>query len=295
MTNHLQPAALDKPTLPEGSYGYAISRIARAKHALIPQFLNTLRSSRGRGGAGGLRRIFASIYLLTATIATAQIHAPQINKKEKSAPENIEWIWQYTPDDSNKDGRENDLVQDPHFRPFLDQFFTAPQTFWGTPIDGKPRTLPTTVLDHLSVPDKVIADDNRYVSITGCVVHFCPARGLLWIDLNGSHHLVVFAAIDWIKDGQPTSNPAAEYTLWVFPNQPLSIAEGAHPPPALTKSIARWAAQPLAGSGIVQNITHAILVDPDGTPHEVLPSALGIASPSSKPDTDSAPVLKPRN
>jgi hypothetical protein len=32
------------------------------------------------------------------------------------------------------------------------------------------------------------------------------------------------------------------------------------------KSIARWAAEPLPGSGIVQNITHAILVDPDGTP-----------------------------
>jgi hypothetical protein len=29
----------------------------------------------------------------------------------------------------------------------------------------------------------------------------------------------------------------------------------------------------------VQNITHAILVDPDGTPHELAPSALGIAPP----------------
>ena len=139
-----------------------------------------------------------------------------------------------------------------------------------SPINGKYRSLASTALDHLTVPDKVLADDNRYISISGCVVHFCPARGLLWLDLNGTHHLVVFAAIDWIKHDKPTSDPAAEYTLWVFPNDPLSIAgNGPHPPAALIKAIARWAAQPLPGSAIVQNITHAILVDPDGTPHQV--------------------------
>jgi hypothetical protein len=63
------------------------------------------------------------------------------------------------------------------------------------------------------------------------------------------------------------------------------------------KAIARWAAEPLAGSGIVQNITHAILVDPDGTQHEVAPSALGVMpppTPKSNTDTE-APALKPRN
>jgi hypothetical protein len=246
----------------------------------------------------------ATALLLTTTLAHAQIQpppppAPQTrpSKKEKPAREDVEWIWQYTPTDTDKDGRENDLVQDLRFRPFLEQFLTAPQTFWGIPIDGRYRSLANTALDHLTVPGKVIADDNRYISISGCTIHFCPARGLLWVDLNGNHHLVVFAALDWIKEGKPTSDPTAEYTLWVFPNDPLTVASGPgqHPPPALTKAIARWAAQPLPGSNIVQNITHAILVDPDGTPHEVAPSALGVASPSTKPDTDtSAPTLKPR-
>ncbi len=230
---------------------------------------------------------------MMTTLAPAQARG----KKEKAAPENVEWLWQYTQTKDDPAGRENDLVQDLRFRPMLEQFLTAPQSFWGTPVDGKPRTLATTALDHLSVPDKVIADENRYVSISGCVVHFCPARGLLWVDLNGSHHLVVFAAIDWVKQGRPTSDPAAEYTLWLFPDEPLTVAAGAgqHPPAALLKSLDRWAAQPLAGSGIVQNITHAILVDPDGTPHEVSPSALGITPPAAKPDTEAAPLLKPRN
>jgi hypothetical protein len=246
---------------------------------------------------------------LTTTLAHAQIQpmspapapAPQTKpaKKEKPQLENVEWLWQYTPDATNKDGRENDLAQDLRFKPFLDQFLTAPQTFWGIPINGTYKSLADTALDHLTVPGKVLEDDNRYISISGSVVHFAPARGLLWVDLNGkASHLAVFAAIDWIKGGHPTSDQAAEYTLWLFPSQPLSITgNGAHPPPALTKDIARWAAEPLPGSGIVQNITHAVLVDPDGTPHEVPPSTLGVQPPPApKSDTDtSAPTLAPRN
>jgi len=253
-----------------------------------------------------MRRILQLATALLLTTTLAHTHAQtKSTKKEKSAPENVEWIWQYTPDATNKDGRENDLVQDPRFKPLLDQFLAAPQAFWGFPVDGRYRSLPNTALDHLTVPGKVVADDNRYISVTGCTVHFCPARGLLWLDLNGSHHLVVFAALDWNKEGHPSSDPAAEYTLYVFPNESLTVGSDAapHPPAALTKAIGRWTTQPLAGSGIVQNITHAILVDPDGTPHEIAPSILGVnppPAPKSTADTGtgtdtSAPTLKPRN
>jgi len=232
----------------------------------------------------------AALLTITPPLASAQIHPSLFAAKEKPVREDVEWIWQYTPDKQNPDGRENDLVQDPRFRPFLEQFLTTPQTFWGQPVNGKYRSLASTALDHLSVPSKVLADDNRYISITGCVVHFCPGRGLLWLDLNGAHHLVVFAALDWIPQGAPATDPAAQYTLWLFPNDPLTaVAPGTSAPPssgptqrippALTHAIARWTAQPLAGSGIVQNITHAILVDPDGTPHEVAPTTLGVAPP----------------
>jgi hypothetical protein len=231
-------------------------------------------------------------------------------KKDRPASENVEWIWEYTPDASNPDGRENDLVQDTRFVPFLQQFLTTPQTFWGFPLNGRYRSLANTALDHLTVPGKVLAENNRYITISGCTVHFCPARGLIWLDLGGEHdrntmhHLVVFAALDWSKQGLPTSDPAAEYTLWLFPDDPLTIgAPGSTPsgnaPAALLKSVARWAAQPLPGSGIVQNITHAVLVDPDGTPHEVPPSALGIQPPSTTKsgttNDDATPMLKPHN
>jgi hypothetical protein len=227
----------------------------------------------------------AAVLLLTAATAPAQFHLGGSKDKDKSAKihkSDVEWLWQYGPDDTNKDGRENDLIQDDHFRPMLAQYFTAPQTFWGNGVSGKYRSLDATILDHLSVPGKVLADDNRYLSISGCVVHFCPARGLLWVDLNSPREpLMVFSAIDWIKDSKTTAQPDAEYTLWIFPNQPLN-PEGTAPnriPPALTRSIARWSAEPMAGTGIVQNITHAILVDPDGTPHELPIATVGVTHP----------------
>jgi hypothetical protein len=230
----------------------------------------------------------AALLLLTGALARAQTSPPPAanppesrpDKKAKSVREDVEWLWQYTPPPA--DGRENELVQDLRFRPLLDQYLTAPQTFWGYPIQGKYRSLANTALDFLSVPDKVLADEKRYVSISGCVVHFCPSRGLLWVDLNGSHHLVVFAAIQWIEASKAVTQPDAQYTLWVFPDEVFSTAPSKGSqliPAALTRSIARWSLEPLPGSGIVQNITRAILVDPDGTPHEVAPSALGVTPP----------------
>lgn len=244
-----------------------------------------------------MRRLlqFATAVLVLTTLAPSYAKP----KNEKPQREDVEWMWQYGPDDKNKDGRENDLVQDAHFRPFLEQFLTAPQTFWGVPINGKYKTLAETAYDYLSVPGSVRADENRYLTIIGHVFHFAPARGLLWIDLNGKHHLVAFAAIDWTKQGRPTSDPSAEYTLWLFSNDPLTVAgpgAGAqHVPAALTKSIARWSAQPLPGLGYVQNITHAVLVDPDGTPHEIAPASLGVQPAPKDTDQQQAPTLAPRN
>jgi hypothetical protein len=227
-------------------------------------------------------RCATPIFFASLAIATsAQVASPQIKKDKKPPKENIEWLWQYSPPPA--DGRENELLRDPRFIPFLAQYLTAPQTFWGNPKTGY-KPLSDTALDFLSVPDKVLADDNRYLTITGCVFRFCPSRGLLWIDLSGAHPLVVFAAVDWIKESKTPSEPGAEYTMWVFPNHPI---DPDHIPAALAHSVARWTAQPPAGSTVVQQITNAILVDPDGTPHQISPATIG-ANTLSKPQIEKA-------
>jgi len=217
-------------------------------------------------------------------------------KKEKHGSGDIEWMWQYSPDPKDpaqKDGREHDLIQDPNYRPFLNEYFTAPQSFWGSttldPRDSKRKSLADTVDDFLTVPGKVLADDNRYVTVTGHVFRYPAGRGLVFADLNPPHPLVVFAAIDWIRESHPTTDPNAEYTLWIFvdqspgtPQNPFSL------PPPLIRSLTRWMGESLAGSGIVQKITHAILVDPDGTPHQI---PVPTAGPKSAPE-EAAPLPK---
>ncbi len=237
----------------------------------------------------------AAVLLFTASTVHVQFHLPGSKERDRPAKVrkgDLEWLWQYGPSDKDKEGRENDLVQDPRFRPMLAQYLTTPQTFWGSAVNGRYRPLADTALDFLSVPDKVLADDNRYLSISGCVFHFCPSRGLLWVDLNGPgrgpESLLVFAGIDWIRDSRTTTQPNAEYTLWIFPNQLLSTESTASNriPPALIRSIARWSAEPMSGNGIVQNISHAILVDPDGSPHELPPATIGVPpyKPAEKKD-----------
>ena len=247
------------------------------------------------------RDYYAGVLLLVLCLGALPAYAqllgespiPAKEKKSKQRAGDLEWLWQYSPPPA--EGREHELIQDPHFRDFLDEYFKAPQSFWGPHADdpqGRARkSLADTVYDFLAIPGQVIADENRYITATGSVFRLRTSRGLIFADLNAKDPLVAFAAIDWIRDDRPTSDPNAEYTLWIFPNKPLfakalpgSGDSPAHLPPPLARSITRWTAQPLPGTGVVQKITAAILVDPDGTPHQV-PVPGGAGSPPTEGPT----------
>jgi hypothetical protein len=60
--------------------------------------------------------------------------------------------------------------------------------------------------------------------------------------------------------------------LWVFSSRAL---DPAHLPEGLTRSIAPWAKEPLADRSVEQ-IANVILVDPDGHPHQIQPTDIGI-------------------
>ena len=83
--------------------------------------------------------------------------------------------------------------------------------------------------------------------------------------------LLIFAAIDWTTENRTPDDPASTYTLWLFPNQPLSpiATDPNRIPPAFLTSLHRWTAQPSSGTKTIQHITTTVLVDPDGTPHEL--------------------------
>ncbi|RXH55042.1 hypothetical protein [Granulicella sibirica] len=225
------------------------------------------------------------LFAIAPCLASAQLLGPEgipaKEKKSKQRRESVEWLWQYSPPPA--DGRENELLQDPRFQPLLKKYLTAPQAFWG-PQAGVRRSLADTAFDFLAVPGTVSAENDRYLTITGCVFHFCSNRGLLWVDLNAPQPLMAFAAIDWTTENQPPDDPASTYTLWIFTDQALSPQreDSNRIPSALLKSLQQWAAKPPAGSKHRQNITTAVLVDPDGTPHELSSDVLGINGTDTK-------------
>ena len=230
-----------------------------------------------------LLHLAAATPLLISGAARAQtIHSPQVQIHRHHADQDLAWLWEYTepaPAGQKSAYRENDLRNDPRFKPFLQANLTAPQTFWR---NGKP--LPETALDFLTLPGDVLGENGRYLTANGCVPHFCPDRGLLWVDLGLPKPLVVFAAIDWISDNRATDDNSAAYTLWLFSSAPM---DSTRIPGALTRSIRRWTAQPSSGGTGLQNITRVFLVDPDGTPHQLTPSDIG-AHNALPPETHTA-------
>lgn len=216
-----------------------------------------------------MRRLIqlAALTIALTASAPAQFHFPQ-HSSTKVPKDDVSWLAPFAVPEP--DGRENDLVRDGRFKPFIREHLKAPQTFW-----NENQSLSNTVMDFLEVPGKVVLDENRYLAIDGCVEHFCPSRGLLFVDLGTDHALVVFAAIDWTKDNKTPNQPGAEYTMWIFANRALSAGPI---PPALIRALAHWTAQPNSGSTTLQNISTTILVDPDGKPHQIPPATVGVTS-----------------
>jgi hypothetical protein len=218
-----------------------------------------------------MRRLFqfaTAVLLITIVPALcAQLHL----KREKPPVEDLSWMWQYT--QPAPTGNAAALLSDVRFKTLLAAHLTAPQSFW-----GKGKSLPDTIVEFLSQPRSVVAEQNRYFIATGCVAQFCPERGMLWIDLATQHPLFVFAATNWIAENKPTDQAGATYTLWVFSSRAL---DPVHLPQALTRSIAPWAQEPLADR-TVEQIANVILVDPDGQPHQLQPTDVGITQPTEQ-------------
>lgn len=219
-----------------------------------------------------MNRIFQLAAASLLMFPAAAVHGQPQWHREKPDVEDLSWMWQYT--QPAPAGNENGLTNDPRFRAFLSRHLTAPQAFWGK---GE-KSLPDVAMEFLSVPGIARADDNRYFTATGCVPHFCPARGMLFVDTAGSRPLVVFAAIDWSRESHNLDEDSAEYTLWIFSDRSLaghdSDNETPHLPPPLKRSLALFSSE-LKGGTVPPLVTHAFVVDPDGKPHEIPASHTG--------------------
>jgi hypothetical protein len=173
----------------------------------------------------------------------------------------LQWLWQYTT--PAPDGNEGALLVDPHFRIMLADQLTAPQAFFR---EGNVPLADVARLYFGTLSGSVRSEGNRYIWLEGCVQHKCERQGLLWVDTAVQHPTVVFAATEWTTEGKPVEDSNATFNLWLFASRPLSPD---HLPPSLVAAISSWNAV------APQHIQTALIIDPDGTPHKVDPSALG--------------------
>jgi hypothetical protein len=210
-----------------------------------------------------------ALLLIAGAPGRAQIHL----HADRPPVEDLSWLWTYTK--PAPDGNENGLANDPRFTEFLTRHLTAPQAFWG---DGREK-LADVAMEFLAVPGIARADDNRYFTATGCVPHFCPARGMLFVDTGGARPLIVFAAIDWSRESHGIDEDNAEYTLWIFPDRALAASDSSDQtrrlPPPLMRSLGLFSSE-LNGGKVPPLVTHAFVVDPTGKPYEIPASRTGV-------------------
>ena len=187
----------------------------------------------------------------------------------------LQWLWQYTKPEPN--GNAAALRFDERFGALLDRTLRQPQAMW-----GKDVPIALIVPRFLARYGNVTVESERYFTVDGCVPSFCPAHGLLWIDLGSPHPLVVFIAVDWTTEGKATDEHGADFNLWLFPSRELS-ADAI--PVALATSLSHWDARLAAAHRLVPHIAHAILVQPSGQPAALDPAQVGMNTLPPQPDT----------
>ena len=247
-----------------------------------------------------------TLLLTAATGMRAQITSPdKLGPKTPPNPargslvkptDSLQWLWAFAKPEPI--GRPTDLRMDARFHALLSNDFNRPQAFWG-PEPGQNQPLDAIIPLFLSRYGTVTTQQNRYLSIDGCVPDFCAAHGLLWFDLGTPHPLVIFAAVNWSPESHTTDEAAANYNLWIYPSRELSAD---NIPLAFTESLSHWDARLAAAHRLVPHIQHALLVEPSGAPYALIPSLIGANTIAPQPDTTASDEqqthssqLKPRN
>ncbi len=228
--------------------------------------------------------------LLTGAAATgAQITSPDTlvappphnpARTPLTGRDSLQWLWAFAQPEPI--GRATDLRLDARFHALLADEFHRPQAMWGDNPAGHNEPLDSVIPLFLSQFGTVTTQENRYLSLDGCVPSFCAAHGLLWFDLGTPHPLIVFAAVNWLPESHSTSERAADYDLWLFPNRELSADELPLP---LTEALAHWDSRLSAAHRIVPHIVHAVLIEPSGTPYALKPELAGANTIAPQPDT----------
>ncbi len=132
----------------------------------------------------------------------------------------------------------------------------------------------------MGVPGSVLLEENRYVTINGCVPHDCGDRGMVWIDTAPAEKLLlIFAATGGISNG-PTDTGSSIH-LWLFSSTKLNWQKL---PPSFQSSFTRWwnKTTQVWNESVPEKVVLVTIVQPSGEMVDLSPSLFAFTQPASK-------------
>ncbi len=193
-----------------------------------------------------MKALSIAAILLASFTASGIAHA-QDTQQSKAAHEgqtDAQWAKRYAPDCSagpHNCGFPGGIIWDPHFLALLRETLPQSESWWVNDYRGH-SSVTNAVLDFLGGPGPTYFDDNRYLTITGCVPHVCTTKGMLWIDTGTHPSTVVFIGEDFVVGGLKGE---AGYHVYLYTSRDLATyyAGKRHIEifaPEFLKSLARW-------------------------------------------------------
>ncbi len=149
-----------------------------------------------------------------------------------------QWIASYAPGCSSTTthcGTTSTFVWDPHFASLIRRSLTQEQSWW---VDGHAGSASVLSLAkaYLGITDeKTYFDNNRFLSVSGCIPHACTVKGFLWIDTGAQSPTVLFVAEQLVVTASHEQDLG--YHLWIYTSTNGNLKKL---PPDFLSSLQRW-------------------------------------------------------
>ena len=166
-------------------------------------------------------------------------------------------------------GYANAFIGDPRFIPLLKRSLPQHQSWWVNGYGGS-APVSSVVEEFFGIPKNFVADEDRYVTVTGCVPHDCTTTGMLWIDTATKPVTVIFVGEDIVAE---SLKGESGYHLYIYTSREITNYYAGRRPikmfaPDFLKSLARWHDTSISKYDN-QKIILATIVWPNGRTHDL--------------------------
>ncbi len=198
------------------------------------------------------RRVIRPRLILNAVACCALVrvlHAQMATAASAFDASNASWAKRYATDcgsavkhpcPPSTNGYAGEFFGDPRFIPLLKTSLPQRESWWVNGYGGS-APVSSTVQQFLGIPGAFFVNEDRYVTVTGCVPHSCTTTGMLWVDTGAQPATVVFVGEDLVVGGK---EPAG-YHLYLYTSRALATYNAGKRdisvfPADFLRSLARW-------------------------------------------------------